>query len=298
MSKKTLAPSNIVTTRHPKGLKFLSIVASAYNSAVLSGKEAQCVNETPGLSHLVENFIAESRGSNRFKDGKVSSSYGYLSGYKPTNIMPQTNRLRELLSGIGSPNRDLFMQIEYGKLELPKGAEGWFAIPNWVKNPIFGRTYAEAVRKVLDMIKQSRSFYSYYREVSIDDNHLRQSSRSVEAWRKISEAQGNPDILLIAGQFGKRHAGLSVHGSLAAMDTSEFGLGAFATGIMLLTHSNRLMYYDDLWISCAGDELAPDSNGVFSQAPYWFASDGKVKFFARYVESSDDRCGTASGFFL
>jgi hypothetical protein len=32
------------------------------------------------------------------------------------------------------------------------------------------------------------------------------------------------------------------------MNANECGLGAFAIGIMLLTHPERLKHYDDLWI--------------------------------------------------
>ena len=34
------------------------------------------------------------------------------------------------------------------------------------------------------------------------------------------------------------------------MRKTEFGLGAFAVGIMLSTHENRLKNLDDLWIDC------------------------------------------------
>ena len=56
---KSLAPS--VTTRDPKGQKFISIVAVAYNKAGLSDEEAQNVNDTAGLSALVSKFIADVR---------------------------------------------------------------------------------------------------------------------------------------------------------------------------------------------------------------------------------------------
>jgi membrane carboxypeptidase/penicillin-binding protein len=78
----TLAPSaNVVTSRDPKGLKFVSIVEAAYNKAGLSEKEAQRVNDTAGLADLISNFIAENRVTDQFKDEEVESTYGYLSGY-------------------------------------------------------------------------------------------------------------------------------------------------------------------------------------------------------------------------
>jgi hypothetical protein len=38
---------------------------------------------------------------NQFADEEMESEYGYLSGYAPKDITTQTNRLRELFTGIG-----------------------------------------------------------------------------------------------------------------------------------------------------------------------------------------------------
>ena len=80
------------------------------------------------------------------------------------------------------------------------------------------------------------------------------------------------------------------------MSGTEFGLGAFAIGCMLLTHPERLQHSNDLWIDCAGDEFSPDGDSDFSSAPYFRFSDGKVKFAASYVGIAYDYYGTASGF--
>lgn len=57
----TLAPSATVTTRDLKGLKFVSIVEAPYNKARLTEKEAQRVNDAPGLGGLITSFIEEHR---------------------------------------------------------------------------------------------------------------------------------------------------------------------------------------------------------------------------------------------
>jgi hypothetical protein len=78
------------------------------------------------------------------------------------------------------------------------------------------------------------------------------------------------------------------------MNANECGLGAFAIGIMLLTHPERLQHYDDLWIDCAGDEFAPDAGAGFSESPYfWFSGDG-VGFDAFDVGFADVSYGSAS----
>ncbi len=59
---KTLAPSSIsITTRDPKGRKFVSVVEASYNKAGLCDEEAQLVNESPGLAYLVNQFINQHR---------------------------------------------------------------------------------------------------------------------------------------------------------------------------------------------------------------------------------------------
>jgi hypothetical protein len=308
MSTKTLAPSAVVVTaRDSKGLKFMSIVEAAYNKAGLQDGaegtpegEAQRVNEAPGLAELIGEFIGKHRTLETFANEEVVSNYGYLSGYKPCGIVPQTNRLCELFSGLGYANQDLLTQIEKGEVTLPAGAEGWFAIPNiWKKGgqPKIGATYSECIQTVLNLIKKTRNgkFYNY-RDGSIDERHLRQLAKTKSVMEAISEAQGNPDILIIAGQFGKRHAGRSVRRARVVMTSGEFGLGAFAIGCMLLTHPERLMNYDDLWVDCAGDEFSPGGDGFFSCAPYFRFDGDKVKFVTYDVDDAYDFYGTASGF--
>lgn len=236
--------------------------------------------------------------SDRFKNEEVESRYGYLSGYKPKGLNEQCNQLRILFSGIGFCNQDLLAQIEKGEVELPKHAEGWFAIPNWMKNPkIFGATYNEALLKVLDTINQARNGkFCNYREGQLNEKRLRQSARTQKFFAELAKAQGDPDILIVPAQFGIRHRGRSVRRAREVFLTNEFGLGAFAVGIMILTHPERLMNYDDLWIDCGGDEFdAPDSDVRFGHAPYFLFHGDEVEFDTSYVGPAHDSYGSASG---
>ena len=251
--------------------------------------------------HVVEK-IAELSISNRFVNEEVESKYGYLSGYTPKGLTEQCNRLREFFPGLGYANLDLLAQIEKGEVKLPQNAEGWFAIPNVWKTEVlarFGSSYSQAVQKVLDTIKQTLNgkFYNY-REGQIDEKHLRQSVRTKKFFTELSEAQGNPDILIVPAQFGIRHRGRSVRRAREVFTSSEFGLGAFAGGIMILTHPERLQHYDDLWIDFAGDEFDdPGSDARFARAPCFSFSDGKVGFDTSYVGyTAGDYDGSASGF--
>ena len=284
--KTSLAPS--ITTRDSKGLKFMSIVEAAYNKAGLFEDEAQRVNEAPGLSELVSNFVNENRTTNRFSNEEMSSKYGYLSGYKPKGITEQTNILRQLISGIGFADEKLALR------PLPENAEGWFAIPKWQS---VAPTYGEAVQKVLDLIKKTRNgkFYNY-REGQLGPKNLRQSEKSAKIFEKLGKEQKDHDILVIPAQFGILHRGRSVRRALEVMNTNQFGLGAFAVGIMLLTHPERLQNYNDLYIDCAGDEFSPGADGGFGSAPYFLFSGDGVEFGAHWVGYTDGYYGSASGF--
>ena len=271
----------------------------------LSKKGAERLKGNPEFAKSLRQFAIEKMHEfgvvNEYADEEVESEYGYLSGYKkPVDLYEQCGKLRELFPGLGFANQDLQIRIDKGEIKLPANAEGWFAIPNWRKNPdIFGSTYSQAVQKVLDTIKKTRdgAFYNY-RNGEVDEKHLRQSARSEQFWGELAKAQGDADILILAAQFGIRHRGRSVRRARVIIEdtTSEFGLGAFAVGSMLLTNPIRLQYHKDLWIDCPGDEWSPDADGVFSGSPCFGFHDGTVKFDASDVGRADEFCGSVSGF--
>lgn len=226
---------------------------------------------------------------NLFVKEEVVSTYGYLSGYKPKGITEQTNRLRELFPGIGYADEKL------AEGTLPPNTEGWFAIPRWEK---IAQTYNEALQKVLDLNKQTRGgkFYTY-RDGELGPKQLRQAARTVSAFQKLGDAQHDHDILVVPVQFGLRHRGRSVRRAREVMHVNEFGLGAFAIGIMLLTHPNRLAHYDDLYVDCVGDEFDdPDFDGHFDRAPCFDFRGGRVELGTRWFGDANSYYGAASGF--
>jgi hypothetical protein len=236
--------------------------------------------------------IPDIQPSQQYADEEVESNYGYISGYtKPKSLLEQMKRLRELFPGLGSADEKLAEQ------PVPTGAEGWFAIPRWEK---IAPTYNEAVVGVLAMLSKTRDgkFYNW-REGKLGPQYLRESDRTHVCFQKLCEEHTPPagvDILLIPAQLGLRHRGRSVRRAREAMNGSEFGLGAFAVAICLLTHPERLEHYDDLWIDCAGDEYSPDADGRFESAPCFVFDDGLVEFGATWFGGADDCSGSASGF--
>lgn len=249
-----------------------------------------------GIQKLIENGaefqarivtgIKELSVSNQFADEEVKSSYAYPKGYKVKGITEQTNILRQLFPGVGFADEKLAEQ------PLPPNAEGWFAIPKW---QTLAPTYGEAVEKVLAMIGSKRKFYNY-RDGQLGAEYLRQHEKTVKAFQKLGREQKGHNILVVAAQLGMRHRGKSVRRAREVFAENEFGLGAFAIGIMVLTHPERLVAWEQLHFDCAGDEFASGAGGDFSHAPFFYFVDGGVGFHARWYGHAHGDYGSASAF--
>jgi len=272
--------------------------------ADLDKEGAERVKGNPEFAESLRQYtvqrIQELSVPNEYADEEVESQFGYLSGYTPgvMDIDRQIISLQALFPGLGGVNPDYLEKVKSGAEKLPTAAEKFAAVPNWKKHPeLFGgNTYNDAVQKVLDFIEVERKFINHSKG-NIGPNRLRQSKRSEAFWGKLIEEQGNPDILIVAIQSGIRHRGRSVRRAIVRMQLNEFGLGAFAVGICLLTHPERLKHFDDLWIDCAGDEYDdPGSIVRFGFSPYFGSSVVFVEFGARFVGDASDFYGAASGF--
>jgi len=236
--------------------------------------------------------LTELSNSDKYADEEVSSNYGYLSGYTCAHpLEQQLSRLKELypqfshVTGLSAQGRDI--------------NEGHFLVPNvWKKDSLLTGTYNDSVVQMLKLVEKDRNGnFSNYRDGQLGPERLRQSARAEAAWKKISSDQGHPDILVIAAQFGITHRGRSVRRAREVMvDQNQFGLGAFAVGIMILTHPDRLKHLDDLWIDCAGDEFDdPDADARFVHAPHFKFGGGKVLFYTRWSTYAYVSYGSASG---
>lgn len=298
---KTSIPSKITEGQEIKYRRLVEDSAKHATDLALGKTEA----DQDGWQRVLENgdelrdaiaevVVAKTKElsvSNQFADEEVKSSYGYLSGYsKPKGITEQTNRLRELIPGIGFANEELVKQ------PLPANAEGYFAIPRWQN---IAPTYGEALQKVLNLIKQTRDgkFYNY-REGNLGPQYLRQHAKNVKAFGKLGNEQKNYDILVVACQFGKLHAGKSVRRAREVMSSYQFGLDPFAIACMLLTHPERLQHYDDLWIDCAGSEYSVGGGGQFGGASCFEFCGGGAKFNTSWGSSVRGYYGSASAFLL
>ncbi len=190
------------------------------------------------------------------EEGGISTDVrGYFSGHTPRPLCEQTDVLRKYFPRAGYANFSLVENVP-----LPEGAEGWFAIPRWER---IAPTYCGAVEKVFRMLLRERAGnFRNSGERALTSLNLRESEKTRHAFVDIEHAQAGCGILIVPAQFGMRHRYRSVRRARAIMPEREFGLGAFAVGVMLLTHPARLADYRDLGIECAGDEVGVNPPGT------------------------------------
>ena len=290
----------LITSRDPRGLHAIGLFEAVYNKSKLDDARAQRLNERGGeLQDGIAKLIAELSMSDQYANEEVRSTYTYPEEYKgPKPINDQIKAIAKIFDLDPSHALEFVRNLT----ELPNGAEGWFAIPAVdalaakhfpeVTDPT--QKYCAAVRLVHEKIAASRSFCNY-REGQITPAQLRVHARTAHALDLIAETQKG-DILIVASQFGMRHRGKSVRRAREVFTANEFGLGAFAIGIMLLTHPEREVQWEQLHIDCGGDEFAPHAAGDFGDAPVFFFCDGLVEFDADWVRRANECSGSASGF--
>jgi hypothetical protein len=226
----------------------------------------------------------------KFEGEEVKSNSCYPSGYKPRGIAEQVKHLRELFPGIGTACEKLVSTENTARI-LPPNAEGWFAIPRWEK---IAATYNEAVKIVLGSILKTNGNFS---DGQFSPERLRQEVETLRAWEMIGAEQKDCDILIFPAQFGQLHRGRSACQAREALASGEFCLGVFAVGIMILTHPERLMHCDDLWIDCSGDAYNnPGSDNRFSHVPYFGRYRAELSLDTGWFGNVYDFCGSASGF--
>jgi hypothetical protein len=176
---------------------------------------------------------------------------------------------------------------------LPRGAEGYFAIPRWEK---IAPTYGEALEKVFVALNNSRSGKIHnYRDGKLGPDYLREEKQSRMMWERLASQQG-ADIIVVPAQFGMFHRGQSVRRARESVWENEFGLGAYHVAIMLLTHPERLATGNELWVYAPGDEYSYRADGQFELAPIFYFRSGEIGFDVIWFDGAYDFYGSASGF--
>ena len=218
----------------------------------------------------------------------------YLSGYIGALAIEQQFDILQTLP------MDITKNSSVGQANF-KAGEGQFLIPNPYK---FFEGYNQAIIGSLEILDTPRGHLRYGRNRNQLDNpqHIRRTYPTENAWKQISESQGNPDILVISAQFGFQHRSRSVHRVREIMESlGQFGLGVYEVAMMLLTHPKRLEQFNDLWIDCPGDEISDiysNSGWGKQKAPYFRFNGGKVELGMSWIDYVRAYSGSASAFFL
>lgn len=237
---------------------------------------------------------------NKYASQVVKSSYTYPKEYQRKPADKQVLMLAQKFNFDASSTLELLKTFP----EHTENAEGNFAIvsPFGAKELIKGyedpfdiELYCKMLMKMFDQISSERNFYNY-RKNEIDSKHLRQTEKTLAAYRTLANTQGKNPIWIIPAQLGMLHRGESVNRARELFAHNEFGLGWIPTISIALTHPERFVRLEELDIDCAGDEFSPDGVGSFSKAPFVIFDDGRVKAGADDVAYADGYFGSASGF--
>jgi hypothetical protein len=238
------------------------------------------------VSDLVVQVIHRHTITDKFKDEEVASNRVYPPTYRVRPIEAQVSALRALFPVLGD------CQEKLARKPLLEGAEAWFAIPRW---QALAPTYGEAVQMLIEILAAKRKVSN--RVVGkLDDKYLRQCERSKLAEKVLAEQQGSNDILVVPVQAGMLHRGCSTRRTRASLAGNEFGLGMFAIGCMLLTHTERLSSADTLMIDCGGDEYSVRGDYTFDRVPLFDYDIGGIEVSVFYDDRARNQWGTPTAF--
>ena len=281
MKKPLMTPGQLERIKEAVGQKLRSLSADR--------DSAQRIIRRIGDLGVALDPVFLDLGGLRYRNEEVESTRGYPANYQVKPICEQLFALSKYF-----PDWDTAGTLAYAKTlgSLPKGAEGWFAIPKYERT--VSVPYSQAVEKVLGALASQRQFYNW-QAGKLGEKYLRQSDLTKDIiLKKLAYQTG--DFYIVAAQFGKRHAGKSVRRAREVFEPNEFGLRSFDVACMLLSHPERFQSSEDLFIDCPGDEYDLGADGRFLSAPCFGWRDGVVGFRAFWCDSAHAHYGSASGF--
>jgi hypothetical protein len=230
--------------------------------------------------------------SKMFADEEKESVFTYPKDYRIRGMLEQVDILSEVFA---KPFELRDEQWQLLQQSLPPNSEGWFVIPRWQK--LFS-TYNEAVIKVLELLASNRRFQNLYAG-NFGTKCLRRCPKTAKMMQRLADSQDPPfggDLVVVPCQFGLRHRGRSVRRARAVFLENEFGLGIFEMASMLFTHPERETRWKQLHVDCAGDEISPNGDGKFCDAPVFSCSYDNLEFDADWVGRALEHYSSPTGF--
>lgn len=275
--------------------KFKKVIENAAEKAL-----RRAIFDNQGLQRILERSnelekdiiksVKKHSLSDRFAHEEITwGRKNYPECYKVKSIDVQVNILRQIVTLLGCPNGTFVGN------SFPPGAEGWFVILKW---QLLGETYHKAVEKILKILEEEHvGLFENQCPGRLGEKYLRQHEQTKNKLQLLAEKQKwEHEMLLVPAQFGLVHRGKSVRRAREVFLENEFGLGIFEVACMLLTHPERLVSFDNLWIDCPGDEYAPGGGNFFPHAPYFCLYDGQLRLNTVSISSTSSSSGPVSGF--
>ncbi len=257
----------------------------------------------------VKALLRDLAAPDHFVNEHQLTDLSYPDDYKYQRICPQIEHLADFF-GLDGMYARLFAQDVVGKdmLRHPalKKAEGWFAVPNLFRfvekffpnEKDFAKQYCLAVEKMISILSsKNNTGYRNYFMGNLLPSFFRIDPYTMDALESIHQKQPW-DIWVIPAQFGCKHKGESVNRVREIYLGNEFGLTSFFVANMLLTHPERLTGWDQLQLTCPGDQVRDGSHGSFMKATGFSCRIDEVNFLPIANSFSCKRSAPATGFLI
>ena len=222
-----------------------------------------------------------------YADEEVKSNYDYPEGFRIRTVQEQVEILLKHF-----PYLDASHVEELASGELPEKAEGWAVIP---KPNIVGDTSVSALDVILGLIVNDRKFENW-REGQLTEKYVQLTEKTKVAHATLNQQLG--DFWVIPFQFGKLYRGRSVRRARVCFDETEFGLGVYEVAILMLTHPDRIVGSNQLYMDCAGIEYSPNAGGDFFACLYfyWRSYYRRLGLYYSRTDDTGKKWGAVSGF--
>lgn len=222
---------------------------------------------------------------------------GKLAVFKPRGIEEQVTCLNAFWPGLITK-----VDLAWGGRSLPPQVEGLFVIPQWRK---IAGTHLGAVTAVCKMLRRVyrgcfRNSYAGYNRPHLFSRH----EMTIDAMYRLQDRQRECDAIVLPAQTGVFHQGMPVKlvrqlCEADALGLGEFPLDSFMTGIILLTHPERLLTVQSLGIDSPGDQINdPAEPSPWSEAGCYLRTGDSVYFYTCSIKSRGPDHGSATGFLL
>ncbi|MFA6594121.1 MAG: hypothetical protein WCT16_02575 [Candidatus Buchananbacteria bacterium] len=224
-----------------------------------------------------------------YANERVPSSYNYPPKFRfrsPAEQLSfwQAQKLTKKLDG--SQVADLVK-----RMSLAPGAE---AIGVWPKFSRLGGL-RPAAKKIFALLTDSRDFCNYRDDEIGWKECWRHTVKTAGCFQRLNEYQPG-DYFVVPLQFGRRWSGASIRHARFRLSETEFGLCPYSGGCLLLTHPDRIIGDNQLYMDMAGCEWSPGAGDDLRYSAGFDSCDDRLEFDRNIVDSAHAYYGSVSAF--